>query len=63
MVLVHIAFLFSKMHSKSYTINGRDSFLSAIIIKAQPLVVFAWLSDRAVVHLSAIHSVSLQLFI
>jgi len=40
----------------------RDALLPAVVLEAQPLVILARQLDRAVVHLSAIHSMGFQLF-
>jgi len=64
MVLVHVVFLRLLQDELKIGVHDKwDSFLSIVIIKAQLLIVFARQSDRAIVHLTAIHSVSLQLFI
>jgi len=42
--------------------DKRDALLLAVVLEAQPLVILARQSDCTVIHLSAIHSVSLQFF-
>jgi len=60
----YVAFLHLLQDALKVGVHDKwDLFLPAVIIKAQPLIVFARQPDCAVVHLTAIHSVSLQLFI
>jgi len=64
MILVFMAgrFLRFRLLQDTFQVGVNDerhSFLPAVVLEAQPLVILTRQPDRAVIHLPAIHSVSL----
>jgi len=63
-MLIHVTFLHLLQDAFKVGIHDKwDSFLSAVVVETQPLVVFARQLDSAVVHLTAVCRVDLQFFI
>jgi len=65
MVLIHVARWISLLQDafKVGVHDKWDSFLSAVVLETQPLVILIWQPDSAIVHLTAVCRVDLQFFI
>jgi len=65
LVLVAGRFLRFRFLQDTFQVGVNDEwhlFLPTVVLETQPLVILARRSDGAIIHLSAIHSVSLQFF-